>query len=106
MIINSENILDIMSDAVEKKDEPLMKKIILEAMNFFITDENFTKENLNEVASSYLQTLLSPEGEFDFKDRKLRYVLEELTIIEEKTDSRAKEVVKNCKLYLEDKPYV
>lgn len=41
--------------------------------------------------------------DFDFKDRKLHYVLQELSAIEEKTDSRAKEVVRNCKLYLEEK---
>jgi hypothetical protein len=102
------NIDAYMYDAIERKDETLIKEILLKAMTFFLENEDqFSKEDLNHTASLYLlgPIHLGWEKEFDFKDRKLRYVLEELTIIEEKTDSRAKEVVMNCKLYLEGRDY-
>ncbi len=100
------NIDAYMYDAIERKDEVLIKEILLKAMTFFLEDEDqFSKEDLDHTASLYLlgPIHLGWEEEFDFKDRKLHYVLQELSAIEEKSDSRAREVVKNCKLYLEGK---
>ena len=104
MKMAADNMNDIMSDAVEKKDENLMKRTILRAMDLFLKNE-LDKEGLYDVAVAYMSVPidLGWREEFDFNDRKLRYVLEEITGIEDKSPERAREIISRCIEYLEEK---
>jgi len=93
-------------NAIEAKDEVLLKKLILKAMALFLEDE-IDKSDLYGLAALYMTTpiRLGWSNNFQFKDEKLGYVYEALTEIEELTDKRAKENVKRFLLYLEGKDY-
>jgi hypothetical protein len=107
MNLDLDNIDDVMYDSIERKDESLMKEVLLKAMALFLESEDYTQENLDNTASLYLLVpiQLGWKGELILADRKLHYVLEELSAIEDKSPKRAKDIVRRCKLYLEDKDY-
>lgn len=107
MNIDMVNIDDVMYQAVEVRNESLIKEVILKAMAFFLENGDYTQDNLDNTASLYLIVPIQLEWdkEMDFTDRKLRYVLEELSAIEEKNPEKARDVVRRCKLYLENKDY-
>jgi len=107
MNIDRININDVMYHAIEEKNETLMREVVLKAITFFLENTEYDQEDLYTLAISYVSVPieLKWKNDFNFKDRKLRYVLEELTAIEEKDSKRAKEIVRRCKLYLEDKDY-
>ena len=106
--ITKDNIDELMVNAIIKKDEPLIKELIIRGMQIFLENpENYTKECLDILGSMYLHIPIHEKwtNEFKFKDSKLRYVLEELSAIETVSDERAKEIVKRFVLYLQDKEY-
>jgi len=107
MIVNSKNIRGLMWDAVKEKNEALIKEIIIEAMEIFLKNKDFSKEDLDDVASTYIVVPIhEPDVEdIEFKDAKLRYVLEELSAIETISDLRTHDLVKRFILFLEGKNY-
>ena len=106
--MTEDSINNLMKQAILKKDEHLMRKIIIEGMQAFLEDsQEYTKEWLDNLGSMYLHIPIQEKwpDEFKFKDKKLKYVLEELSAIEVVSDDRAKENTKRFILYLQDKEY-
>ncbi len=106
-MISTNKILESsMENAIETKNEALMRKLIIEAMNLFL-ENKIRKEDLDRLAELYMVApiRLGWNDNYQFKDSKLKYVFEELSAIEAVDDDRAKENVKRFILYLEGKDY-
>jgi len=104
--INENTVERLMWEAVEKKDERRIKEVILKAMEVFLENPDFIKENLETVAISYLTVPIElHQAELKIKDRKLHYVLQELSAVSVVPDKRAKENVRCFILYLKGKDY-
>ena len=113
MQTNEDNSLEEVRNAISKRDEKLLRELTSIAMKLFL-EGKLTAENLYSIGISPV-TVGIEEGwkeDFQFKDKKLKYVLEELSafkvlgeIRDDKEDEREKEKVKRFILYLEGKDY-
>lgn len=93
-------------NAIEEKNEVLLKKLIIKAMRLFLADK-ISKEDLDGLASLHITAPIQlkwPDN-YPFEDARLDYVFTELSAIEVLDDKRAKGNVKRFLLYLEDKDY-
>ena len=106
LLLMKNDVVDEVCDAIVNRDEKLLRKLTLMAMNLFLEGKLFTEE-LSCIGISPVTVGIEEkwEEDFQFKDRKLKYVLEELSPLEEEQDEIAKEKVKRFILYLEGKDY-
>ena len=107
MEIDDSNVVrEIHWRAVAKKNEKLLREWTILAMKWFLEDK-VAAEELESIGTSLITVGIEEEWkeELKLKDRKLDYVLSELSIIEKESDEKAKEKIKRFILYLEGKDY-
>ena len=113
LLLMKNDVVDEVCDAIVNRDEKLLRKLTLMAMNLFLEGKLFTEE-LSCIGISPVTVGIEEKWkeDFQFKDRKLKYVLEELSafkvlgeIRDDKEDEKEKVKVKRFILYLEGKDY-
>jgi hypothetical protein len=102
-----EELSNLMEEAIIVADEGKIKNLIIEAMEAFIKGNEITQEDLSSLGIMYVTIPIHNKkvDEIKFQDKKLKYVLEELSAIEEENGLRAAKLVKRFILYLQGKDY-
>lgn len=106
MHIDEINIVKEVGKAVVNRNEKLLRELTILALKLFL-EGKLLSEELSSIGTSPI-TVGIEEGwkeDFKFEDKKLKYVLEELSPLEEEQDKVAKEKIKRFILYLEGKDY-
>ena len=107
------NIVFEINKAITNRNEKLVRELTISAMRLFLEDK-LLSEDLYSIGISPVTVGIEEEwkGDFEFKDKKLEYVLEELSafkvlgeIRDDKEGEREKEKVKRFILYLKGKDY-
>ena len=97
----------LIRDAVIKRDETKLKKGMIKAMEFFLTG-NLVQDDLEDFSLMYLTMPINDESikEIEFKDEKLRYVVQTLaSSLQELSERKVNLKVKRFLAYLKDEDY-